>query len=267
MPKQFSDRHSTQVSYFALILSGGRAARMNGIEKGLALFSGQPMIAYVIDAVKNAQHIAISCNRESQTYNSLLDDKLSHQHKNLEPILADLPSCFADQMFADKSGPMAGVLSYFLNWRALVENTPIEAESTELELQKLMELPVVVISSDMALMNNLTLSELIEQWHQSQQTCLIAQSGNRDHYLPFIVKLADGIRLAGKMKDRLESHRPQAKKDQNISHRDFSIRNWLANLNVQKVTTGQGLESKRFRSANTTEELKNMEREALKLEK
>lgn len=265
MSKKLSDQHNTQPSYFALILSGGRAARMNGIEKGLAPFNGQPMIVHVIDAVKNARHIAISCNRESASYNSLLDTKLSHQRNNSESILANLPSCFGDQAFADKSGPMAGVLSYFLNWRALAESALAETKSTELELQQLMELPVVVISSDMALMNNLVLTELVEQWSRSRQACLIAQSGSRDHYLPFVVKLADGIRLAGKMKDRFESDSPQAKSDQKLSYREFSIRRWLTDLNVQKVATHQGLASERFQSANTPDELKMMEREALKL--
>jgi len=43
-----------------IVLAGGKARRMGGIDKGLVELNGQPMITYVLDALKpQVQYILI----------------------------------------------------------------------------------------------------------------------------------------------------------------------------------------------------------------
>jgi molybdopterin-guanine dinucleotide biosynthesis protein A len=53
----------------AIILSGGRATRMNGADKGLVLLLQKPLIQHVIDRLKpQADEILINANREKAQY-------------------------------------------------------------------------------------------------------------------------------------------------------------------------------------------------------
>ncbi len=53
----------------AIILAGGRATRMGGIEKGLVLLQNQPLIAHVIDRLTpQVDKILINANRELKQY-------------------------------------------------------------------------------------------------------------------------------------------------------------------------------------------------------
>ena len=53
----------------AIILSGGRATRMNGVDKGLVLLQNKPLIAHVIERLKpQVDEIFINANREIATY-------------------------------------------------------------------------------------------------------------------------------------------------------------------------------------------------------
>lgn len=56
--------------YFsAIILSGGRATRMNGVNKGLVLLQNKPLIAHVIARLKpQVDEIFINANREIDQY-------------------------------------------------------------------------------------------------------------------------------------------------------------------------------------------------------
>jgi molybdopterin-guanine dinucleotide biosynthesis protein A len=52
-----------------IILAGGRATRMNNVDKGLVLLQNKPLIAHVIDRVKpQADEILINANREIASY-------------------------------------------------------------------------------------------------------------------------------------------------------------------------------------------------------
>lgn len=74
----------------AIILAGGRATRMGGIDKGLVLINQQPMVAHVIDRLKpQVDEIFINANREIAQYS-----KFSY------PVLQDTVHDFA--------GPLAG---------------------------------------------------------------------------------------------------------------------------------------------------------------
>lgn len=52
-----------------LILSGGRATRMGGVDKGLVNFHGKPLIAHVIERLApQVDELFINANRELETY-------------------------------------------------------------------------------------------------------------------------------------------------------------------------------------------------------
>lgn len=59
-------------SITAIILAGGRARRMGGIDKGLIPLCDRPMIAHVIDAMREqAGTIVVNANRNIDTYRSM----------------------------------------------------------------------------------------------------------------------------------------------------------------------------------------------------
>jgi len=83
----------TKTNVTGLILSGGRGTRMNGLDKGLVLFRGRPLISHVIDRIKpQVNQLWVNCNRS-------LDDYL----KLGCPLLTDTESDF--------QGPLRGILS------------------------------------------------------------------------------------------------------------------------------------------------------------
>lgn len=53
----------------AVIIAGGRATRMGGVDKGLALLQQKPLVQHVIERLKpQADEILINANREIVTY-------------------------------------------------------------------------------------------------------------------------------------------------------------------------------------------------------
>jgi molybdopterin-guanine dinucleotide biosynthesis protein A len=53
----------------SIILAGGRATRMNNVDKGLVLLQNKPLIAHVIDRLKpQVNEILINANREIANY-------------------------------------------------------------------------------------------------------------------------------------------------------------------------------------------------------
>lgn len=77
----------------AIILSGGRATRMGGLDKGLVQLQNKPLIQHVIERlVPQADEILINANREIQQYKSF----------NLPVLQDDDPSYI---------GPLAGFSS------------------------------------------------------------------------------------------------------------------------------------------------------------
>jgi molybdopterin-guanine dinucleotide biosynthesis protein A len=62
----------TKDNITGLILAGGKARRMDGIDKGLIAFKGQPMVTHVIQHLSpQVGEILINANREIETYQSL----------------------------------------------------------------------------------------------------------------------------------------------------------------------------------------------------
>ncbi|WP_165856236.1 molybdenum cofactor guanylyltransferase MobA [Marinobacter sp. JSM 1782161] len=77
-----------------LILAGGRARRMGGLEKGLALWRGRPLVAAACEALRpHCRTLLISANRQLDAHRSWAD-----------AVVAD------DSAFED-AGPLAGLLA------------------------------------------------------------------------------------------------------------------------------------------------------------
>ncbi len=80
-----------------IILAGGRASRMGGVDKGLQLFKGAPLVANAIARLQQqVAHLNISANRNVDTYKTF----------GL-PVLTDVARLDAD----DFQGPLAGFLT------------------------------------------------------------------------------------------------------------------------------------------------------------
>jgi molybdopterin-guanine dinucleotide biosynthesis protein A len=76
-----------------IILAGGRARRMNNLDKGLIHYKGRPMIRYAIDALSPVvSQIIINANRNKEQYQQFG-----------WPVIADQTDSF--------DGPLAGVLT------------------------------------------------------------------------------------------------------------------------------------------------------------
>lgn len=83
------------MSTTAIILSGGRATRMGGVDKGLILLQRKPLIQYVIERlVPQTDEILINANREIVQYQNLG-----------YPVVVDEDSTNG---IADFIGPLAG---------------------------------------------------------------------------------------------------------------------------------------------------------------
>lgn len=77
----------------AVILAGGRARRMGGVDKGLQLFRGQPLVWHCYQRLKDqVAQVAVNANRNQEGYAKL-----------------GLP-VFADEL-ADFQGPLSGILT------------------------------------------------------------------------------------------------------------------------------------------------------------
>ena len=73
------------------ILAGGKGSRLGGIDKGLFLLSGRPLIEYCIERIrKQVSHITINANRNLEKYQAYGFD-----------IITDLSS--------DSIGPLGGI--------------------------------------------------------------------------------------------------------------------------------------------------------------
>lgn len=77
------------MSVSAIILSGGRATRMGGIDKGLALLHHKPLIAHVIQRIQpQVDEILVNANRELEHYQGFGLPVLPDEHQDFIGPLA-----------------------------------------------------------------------------------------------------------------------------------------------------------------------------------
>lgn len=84
---------SERAKITGVVLAGGRARRMGGVDKGLVLFRGKPLVAYALEALAAvAERVVINANRHHEDYAQFG-----------YPVVADATGDF--------EGPLAGLLS------------------------------------------------------------------------------------------------------------------------------------------------------------
>lgn len=77
------------MSVSAIILSGGRATRMGGVDKGLVLLREQPLIQHVIQRIQpQVDELWINANRELPAYQGLGIPVLRDEHQDFIGPLA-----------------------------------------------------------------------------------------------------------------------------------------------------------------------------------
>lgn len=95
LPKAF-----TMKTISAIVLAGGRATRMQGRDKGLVPWRGQPLIEHVLSAVRpQVDEVVISCNRNAEIYARYApcrNDDIDGFPGPLAGIAACLPLCRQD---------------------------------------------------------------------------------------------------------------------------------------------------------------------------
>lgn len=88
---------NTTEAVSAWILAGGLGSRMGGVDKGLQLYQGRPLVQHVLATLQpQVNQVGISANRNQTTYRELLRNDAVFTDD------ADLPSA---------SGPLAGILT------------------------------------------------------------------------------------------------------------------------------------------------------------
>ena len=84
----------------AIIIAGGRASRMGGIDKGLVLLQQKSLITHVIERLKSqVDEILINANRETETYKAFG-----------YPVLQDANTDFIGTYIGTYIGPLAGFM-------------------------------------------------------------------------------------------------------------------------------------------------------------
>lgn len=82
----------------AIVLAGGKATRLGGVDKGLFEYQGKPLIEHVIDRIKpQVADIVISANRNEQAYqryaNKVINDGNLDYAGPLIGISKAIPEC------------------------------------------------------------------------------------------------------------------------------------------------------------------------------
>jgi len=158
-----------------IVLAGGRARRMGGVDKGLLEFHGRPLVAYALDALRPvAGTLLVNANRNLQEY-----ARLGY------PVIADRSDGF--------DGPLAGLLS------------AMEAARTEY---------VLTVPCDCPLIDGALLGRLYAQLAEERAEVCAAHDGERMHPVFLIAqrRLADDLAdyLAGgqrKVETWLKAHK------------------------------------------------------------
>jgi len=79
-----------------VVLAGGKARRMGGIDKGLIEINGQAMIKYVLDALKpQVYEILINANRNIEKYEQFAHAVVSDQMQDFQGPLAGIVASMA----------------------------------------------------------------------------------------------------------------------------------------------------------------------------
>ena len=77
-----------------LVLAGGRGSRMGGIDKGLAMYRGRPLVATVTERLeRQVSEIVVSCNRNHAQYRTHAATVITDVRPGFQGPLAGIESC------------------------------------------------------------------------------------------------------------------------------------------------------------------------------
>lgn len=115
----------------ALILAGGRATRMGGIDKGLAQLAGKSMVEHVLDRVApQVDHVLLNANRNLAQYGALgptvVEDSLKDFQGPLAGMLSGLQHCTTPLMITAPCDSPLPPLNYAARMLAALENDKAE---------------------------------------------------------------------------------------------------------------------------------------------
>jgi molybdenum cofactor guanylyltransferase len=121
----------------AIVLSGGRATRMNGADKGLVTLQNKPLVQHVIERLTpQADEILINANREITTYQAFG-----------YPVLPDETDDFL--------GPLSGFLLGLKHAKhEYVLTVPCDSPLLPLDLAERLYMGMVVSHADIAVATN-----------------------------------------------------------------------------------------------------------------
>jgi len=75
----------------AVVLCGGKARRMGGVDKGLVQLGGKPMVQWVLDTVRTQVHtVVLNANRNQAQYGELNVEVIADEHTGFVGPLAGL---------------------------------------------------------------------------------------------------------------------------------------------------------------------------------
>ena len=92
------DTHNISI----VILAGGRGTRLGGVDKGLMLWQGKPMIEHLLPTLPAASPLMINANRNIEQYQRygvpVIRDQLENYQGPLAGILCALQHCHTDYL-------------------------------------------------------------------------------------------------------------------------------------------------------------------------
>lgn len=115
----------------ALILAGGRATRMGGIDKGLAQLAGKSMVEHVLERLApQVDHVLLNANRNLEQYGSLgpvvVEDSLEDFQGPLAGMLSGLHHCSTPLMITAPCDSPLPPLDYVSRMLTALENDNAE---------------------------------------------------------------------------------------------------------------------------------------------
>jgi len=150
----------TLAPWSGLVLAGGRARRMGGVDKGLLMFRGQPLITHALASLRPlTERLYISANRHLETYRGFG-----------YPVLTDEQTGYA----AGTAGPLVGILA---------------------ALQHVDEGGLLVVPCDAPYLETRHLVSLVTALSDSDAQCAIANDGKRLQPLVMALRVT-GVRAS-----------------------------------------------------------------------
>lgn len=175
------------MKFSAVILSGGRATRLNGVDKGLYLFQEKPLISYVLNRLKPfVSDIVISANRSIDEYQNfgyhVVSDGNADYEGPLKGLSEALDVCQQDKVLVttcDMPFLPDNLLSLF--------NNKSESKIQIISVAQRMQLCFLMDKDLLASLNTYLSSggKRVMQWIKSNNYSEIEYSGSESHFKNF----------------------------------------------------------------------------------